>query len=205
MQRPARKKSAPARNAVRKKPKAVREKSKAASAKTGEPGWAAIRHLYEDRSVPLADVAKKAGMAWQKVSRHAAQSGWKMRTPPPAPDAPAGELTGAALMPSKLAARLKRLIAREIEAIEGENARTRDAAQKERDARRLGSLVRSLEKLNDIKAAKIKRDPKSGTDRCDGEAMRAELERRLARLAAGAGEESLSARPDGGGGGASAA
>lgn len=158
--------------------------------------WVEIRRDYEDIEKPLAETAAKAGMNWQKLVGIAKAAGWKPRTPPAKPAPPASELGGSSLAPSKLATRLKRLIAREIESIEGEIAHERDAVEKERDARRLSTLVRSLEKLNDIKAAKAKREPKSGDSAEDAEALRAELERRLARIAAGDNAGGVPGEPD---------
>lgn len=157
--------------------------------------WAEIRRDYEDLSVPLSETAAKAGLPWQTLARIAAGAGWKMRKAPPKPDAPAAELVGAALQPTKLAARLKRLIAREIEAIEGESTQARDPAEKERDARRLSSLVRSLEKLNDIKASKSKRPKETDGKEEDGDVLKAELHRRLARLRAAGSESAISREP----------
>ncbi len=172
----------------------------------GEPkvDWAEIRRDYEDIEKPLAETAANAGMSWQKLVYLARGAGWTPRTPPDKPSPPASELGGSSLAPSKLATRLKRLIAREIESIEGEIAHERDAVEKERDARRLSTLVRSLEKLNDIKAAKAKREPKSADGAEDGGALRAELERRLARIAAGDGASEISREPESGGDGLAA-
>lgn len=179
---------------------AERKKRAAAAEPARKAGWPAIRRAYEDSAVPLAATAAKAGMSPQKLIRHAIDAGWKMRTPPKKAK-PAADLKGGALKPSSLAARLKRLIAREIEAIEGESTGERDPAEKERDARRLSSLVRSLEKLNDIKAAKLKNPKGSGGKEEDGDALRTELQRRLARLAAGDGVEAVSGKSVAGGGG----
>jgi hypothetical protein len=161
--------------------------------------WAEIRRDYEDLDKPLAETTAKAGMTSQKLVCLARGAGWMLRKPPDASARPASELMGSALKPVHLATRLKRLIAREIESIESEIAHERDAVEKERDARRLSTLVRSLEKLNDIKAAKAKREPKSGDPAEDSDAMRAELEGRLARLAAGDGARGISGEPDAGG------
>jgi hypothetical protein len=166
-----------------------------------KPDWADIRRDYEDIEKPLAKTAAKAGMTSQKLVCLARGAGWMLRKPPEVSARPASELAGSALKPAHLATRLKRLIAREIESIEGEIAHERDAIEKERDARRLSTLVRSLEKLNDIKAAKAKREPKSGDTAEDSDAMRAELERRLARLAAGEGAGGISGQPDASGDG----
>ncbi len=175
---------------------AKRTTKAATAAPARKAGWVAIRRAYEDGAVPLVETAAKAGVSTQKLIRHATDAGWKMRTPPKKAK-PAAELKGGALRPTSLAARLKRLIAREIEAIEGESTGARDPAEKERDARRLSSLVRSLEKLNDIKAAKLKNPKGSKGKEEDGDALRTELQRRLARLATGSGVEAISRQPDG--------
>ncbi len=164
-------------------------KRMATKAKRKEPDWAKIRAAYEDVSVPLADTAKAAGVNRQALIARARREGWRARTAPPKPPGPSAELTGAAMKPSSLATRLKRLIAREIEAIEGESTKKREASEKERDARRLSSLVRSLEKLKDMKSGKEKTDKKKDED---GDALRTELQRRLARLAAAAVESDVS-------------
>ncbi|KAB7741610.1 hypothetical protein F2P47_04195 [Parvibaculum sedimenti] len=161
----------------------------ATKAKRKEPDWAKIRAAYEDPAVPLSGTAKVAGVNAQTLIARARREGWRARTPAPAKPAPAAELTGAAMKPSSLATRLKRLIAREIEAIEGESTKKREAAEKERDARRLSSLVRSLEKLKDMKSGKEKTDKKKDED---GDALRTELQRRLARLAAAANADGVS-------------
>lgn len=161
--------------------------------KVKEPDWTKIRAAYEDVDVPLAETADKAGLNSQMLIARARREGWRPRTAPPKAPAPAAELTGAQIKPSSLATRLKRLIAREIETIEGESAKKRDAMQKERDARRLSSLVRSLEKLNDIKAAAKAKPGKKKEE--DGDELRTELQRRLARLVTGGDADGVSGEP----------
>ncbi|MGB3808906.1 MAG: hypothetical protein WA943_02355 [Parvibaculum sp.] len=174
---------------------------KKSASRKGEPDWETIRARYEDLAQSLAEIAASEGVAWQKISSYARRAGWKLRQPPKSEARRAADLAGAALMPTKLASRLKRLIAREIDAIEGESTQDRPALERERDARRLSTLVKSLEKLNDIKAAKEKREPKSADERNGDGDMRAELERRLARLSAGSGAAGVSCEPDAAGDG----
>jgi hypothetical protein len=167
-----------------------------------EPDWTAIRLAYEDPSVKLREMAPAQGVTWQKIVHEAVARGWRSRAgkrPRRKTPTTADRLLGSELRPGSLATRLKRLIAREIETIEGERAATRDAMEKERDARRLGSLVRSLEKLNDIKAAKEKREPRDADDAGADDDRRAELERRLAGLAAGGATVGVSGEPVAGG------
>lgn len=161
----------------------------------GEPDWRAIRKRYENLGLPMSEVAAGTGMAWQKIAGHAARNGWEMRKPR-TPKQKVEAVRDVALMPTRLATRLKRLIAREIEALESECTDERPALERERDARRLSSLVRSLEKLKDIKATKTKRDDKNSSDGLSDDDMRAELERRLARIAAAGAESGLSGEPE---------
>ncbi|MGB5949011.1 MAG: hypothetical protein WBG82_06795 [Parvibaculum sp.] len=193
----------------RKRQTGARARGKACGKARGKAReWAEIRRAYEDLSIPVALTAAKAGMTPQKLVRHAANEGWRKRTArtngaEAAEAVPtAAERSGQNLRPTKLVARLRQLIAREIEAIEGESTARRDAAEKERDARRLSSLVRSLEKLNDIRtASRSKRAKEQDKQEEDGDALRAELHRRLARLRAEEGENAVSLEPDAGGGG----
>lgn len=160
-----------------------------------EPDWRAIRKRYENLGLPMSEVAAGTGMAWQKIAGYAARHGWEMRKPRTHKQK-AEAVRDVALMPTRLATRLKRLIAREIEALESECTDDRPALERERDARRLSTLVRSLEKLNDIKAAKIKRDDKKEDDSLSDDDWFAELERRFTRFVAGEGEASLSGASD---------
>jgi hypothetical protein len=153
-----------------------------------EPDWKTIRKLYENKNTVLKELAANTGLSSQKIVAFARKAGWKPRTDP-IKQQRVDDFRDQGLQPTRLAARLKRLIAREIDSIETETHNDRPAADAERDARRLASLVRSLEKLSDIKAAKAKREGKDDDDKSDdkkgGQDMRAELARRLARIAAG--------------------
>ncbi|MGV8996385.1 MAG: hypothetical protein ACOH12_05515 [Parvibaculaceae bacterium] len=164
-----------------------------------EPDWEAIRPRYEDVANNVVTLADEYGVTWQKLSSYGAKHGWAKRKTQRTPAQKAAELVGAQLMPSKLASRLKRLIAREIDAIEGETLEDRPAVERERDARRLSSLVRSLEKLNDIKARRDKKEGKGDGERATAEDLSAELERRFARLLVAAAADSVSggAEPQG--------
>tara|TARA_R110000868_G_scaffold12110_8_gene58732 strand:- start:347 stop:892 length:546 start_codon:yes stop_codon:yes gene_type:complete len=172
------------------------KKSVKPPAADAEPDWAAIRKRYECLSVPITKVAEGTDMTWQRIAIHAKRNGWEMRKPRNAKEKEAA-IESANIAPLRLSTRLKRLIAREIEAIESEDTAERPAADRERDARRLASLVRSLDKLNDLKANKAKRDDKAdGESEGSGADHRAELERRFARLVAAGGAERLSDEPE---------
>ncbi|MES1990259.1 MAG: hypothetical protein V4441_04815 [Pseudomonadota bacterium] len=161
-----------------------------------EPDWEAIRPRYEDTSNNLIELADEYGVAWQTLSMYGAKHGWAMRKTQRTPAQKAADLVSSQLMPSRLASRLKRLIAREIDAIESETLADRPAVERERDARRLSSLVRSLEKLNEIKARKDKQEGKADGDRATSEDLGAELERRFARYHADRGADSVSGEPE---------
>lgn len=101
----------------------------------------------------------------------------------------------------KLAARLTRLIAREITDLERQRAVSRDEAEGERQARRIATLVRSIDKLNEIEQAarRAKKDDPSADNekrRAEDAALRIGLESRLARLLARVDEARLPALPD---------
>lgn len=101
----------------------------------------------------------------------------------------------------KLAARLTRLIAREITDLERQRAVSRDEAEGERQARRIATLVRSIDKLNEIEQAarRAKKDDPSADNekrRAEEAALRISLESRLARLLAAVDEARVPALPD---------
>ncbi|MGB6087564.1 hypothetical protein [Parvibaculum sp.] len=101
----------------------------------------------------------------------------------------------------KLAARLTRLIAREIADLERQRAVSRDEAEGERQARRIATLVRSIDKLNEIEQAarRAKKDDPSADNekrRAEEAALRISLESRLARLLAAVDEARVPALPD---------
>jgi len=162
---------------------------------TVEIDWAAIRVKYETQDLPMSEVVAGTGMQWQKVAIHAARHGWKLRKPRSRAQKDDAR-RDAGLAPTRLATRLKRLIAREISSIEKEDMANRPAADRERDARRLSSLVRSLEKLNDIKAAKNKREREAETNEPDSDDLRNELAHRLARFAAGKAADGVAGKPE---------
>lgn len=100
-----------------------------------------------------------------------------------------------------LAARLTRLIAREISDLERQRTVSRDEAEGERQARRIATLVRSIDKLNEIEQAarRAKKDDPSADNekrRAEEAGLRAALESRLARLLATVDEARLPALAD---------
>lgn len=132
-------------------------------------------------------MARAHDVPWQTIKARARQEEWPApgSAPPLPPEVevktpPQGKRASA----KQLASRLRDLIEREIADIEIEKSRKRAAADQERAARRLASLVRSLDKLNEIDHAdKARRDARAAARATQEEDHRAELESRLARLA----------------------
>ncbi|NIJ42452.1 hypothetical protein FHS78_002754 [Parvibaculum indicum] len=166
--------------------------------------WAAVRRAYADPAIPLRETAATLGIPWQTLSARATREGWPMRcTQSRAKNAaPEERATAGRLTQANLLTRLRRLIDREIGDIEKEYEQDGAPADRERAAKRLTVLVRSLDKLTEIQNATKKAKPKDGADK-GGAALRAELERRLVGLAAGNGEARLPEKPDGEGSGVS--
>ena len=109
-----------------------------------------------------------------------------------------------------LAARLTKLIAREIADLERQRETARDESEGEKQARRIATLARSIDQLHETEQAarRAKTDERttdSERSRADDEALRASLAGRIARLAAVMAETELSPLADAEGGGASRA
>lgn len=159
----------------------------------------------------VAEIAAEHGVTKQAISMLAQLQGWPLRngktgTAPAMPAQPTSDERGDLATPRQLGLRLRRIIANEIADIES-RARSEDDAEREKTVRRLASLTRSLDKLKLIKKPEQEKRA-DGKARRRGEAaddagLRAELERRLARLAAGSGEDGLSGGSDGSGDGVS--
>ncbi|MEP0706924.1 MAG: hypothetical protein ABJL17_03745 [Parvibaculum sp.] len=161
--------------------------------------WETIRADYEIGARPLAEIALEHKITIQKISSRAWRECWPKRGEVEEAKTLATELAEDA---EALAARLTRLIAREIADIERQRKTERDDAEGERQARRLATLVRSIDKLHEIeKAARQakKNDPDSdkARRRAEDEAIRAGLESRLARLFAAADQAQVPEEADG--------
>ncbi|MDE1173853.1 MAG: hypothetical protein PW790_09310 [Parvibaculaceae bacterium] len=134
--------------------------------------WSRIERDYVAGVRPVIEIANEAGMPVGVLVREVRRRGWPLRTG----KKKAGSRHG-------LAARLKKLIEAEIEDIEGQELGERNAADRERDARRLSSLLGSLGKLFEIERDQSK-GKKTPVRKGEGDAFIQELERRLARIAA---------------------
>jgi hypothetical protein len=156
----------------------------------------------------VAEIAAEHGVTKQAIAMLAQLQGWPLRngktgTPPNMPKQPKADERGDLATPRQLGLRLRRIIASEIADIE-DKADSKDDAEREKTVRRLASLTRSLDKLKLIKKPEQEKsaDGKAKRGKAKSDAgMRAELERRLARLAAGSGAQSLSDKPHGSGDG----
>ena len=109
-----------------------------------------------------------------------------------------------------LAARLTKLIAREIADLERQRETARDESEGEKQARRIATLARSIDQLHETEqAARRAKIDEHATDsersRAEDEALRASLAGRISRLAAVMAEGELSRLADAEGGGASRA
>jgi len=167
--------------------------------------WAAVKRAYANPLTPVKEIAASLGMTPQKLSAKATREGWPLRGDCRriADRAKGNRVGSVALRHTTLVSRLKRLVEREIGDIEREYEQDSAPADRERAAKRLTVLVRSLDKLTEIQNAGVKRKKKDAKNDQGGDALRAELERRLARLAAASEETGVSNEPDGEGSGVS--
>ncbi|MEQ8267634.1 MAG: hypothetical protein RH982_10590 [Parvibaculum sp.] len=177
----------------------------ARAAKDEDIDWETIRADYEIGVKELGIIAAEHKITVQKIATRAWRTGWPKRAEVKQETAPGNDMPEDA---EALAARLTRLIAREIADIERQSKVTRDDAEGERQARRLSSLVRSIDKLHEIEqAARLAKKHDPATDKArrlaEDKRLRAELEQRLARLFAAADADGLREGADAAGSAAS--
>ena len=173
--------------------------------------WDEIERAYLETTEPLADLGQRFGISFQRIVAHAKGQKWPpRRIPRPSkdevhgmPDRPTPLLRGQGKAETKegLHARLHNLLAHHITDAEdrlasiGAGEEQSTAADRERDARTLSSLIRTLEKLielddrratdakNAIAEQKLAQQTNAEGETGDAEDMRAELDRRFRRLA----------------------
>lgn len=173
--------------------------------------WDEIERAYLETTEPLADLGQRFGISFQRIVAHAKGQKWPpRRIPLPGkgelhglPDRPTLQVSGQSKAETKggLHARLHNLLAHHIADAEdrlasiGGGGEQSTAADRERDARTLSSLIRTLEKLielDDRRAAdaksaiaeqKLAQQTNAEGETGDAEDMRAELDRRFRRLA----------------------
>ncbi len=166
-----------------------------------------IKKEYAANKRALREIADEYGVSWQAISMRARLEGWPPRNgktgEPPITQKREVAERGDIVAPKQLGLRLRRIIANEIADIENRKD-TEDDAEREKTIRRIASLTRSLDKLKLIKRPEQEKsaDGKQRRGRStDGAGLRADLERRLARLSAGSGEGGVSREPERSGGG----
>ena len=179
--------------AAAKKPAKARVSAPPKPAGDADIDWETIRADYEIGKRRLSDIGFEHGIHYNRIIARAKKENWPKR----------GEVAEEKRLETELpqdaealAARLTKLIAREIADIERQRKTERDEAEGERQARRLATLVRSIDKLHEIeKAARLakRNDPEAdkAKRRAEDELIRAELESRLARLLDGGGKGRL--------------
>lgn len=160
--------------------------------------WDLVAALYTDHSIPLKEIGRRCGVPASTIAGKAFRESWPPRKgrrkyKPHAKGQPTYRV---------LLARLFRALERQMreieERLEPENGKSpeRTAAERERDARTLAQLTRTLEKWRELQreAAQAALAAAGADERGeipDTETRRADLERRLARLAGEADETSL--------------
>lgn len=177
----------------------------------GQTQWDEIERAYLETTEPLADLARRFGISFQRIVAHAKKQGWPARR---ISRAAKGEHYGTPeILPSHMSAqdkaetkdglhtRLHNLLAHHIADAEerlasiGSGVEQSTAADRERDARTLSSLIRTLEKLielddrrvadakNAVAEQKLEQLALTEGEMGDAEDMRTELDRRFRRLA----------------------
>lgn len=167
------------------------------SADETEIDWGAVEDAWRDPARKITEIAGEIGITRQRLAVEAHKRDWpprlsmtpRGRTRAAKISETAGKI-GGAVRRGAMAARLKRLIESEIADVEREY-RSGDAAKREGAAKRLNSLVRSLDKLREIEASAkgIAADGRSEAEKREAEReeedkLRAELSERFRRLVA---------------------
>ncbi len=155
------------------------------------PDWEHIARFYQGEGA-LEKMAKQYGVTVQKITARARAENWPLRKNRKPGAHRAGGSKRSGLVP--LTARLTGLVERQIREIESRLCETGEARDQERDARTLSNLTRTLDKLVELKrgadderaakALRVRENKNREGSKVDGEAIRAELARRLSRLAA---------------------
>ena len=174
--------------------------------------WDEIARSYLETAEPLAELAQRFGISFQRIVAQAKTQGWPARRltrvskgeiqgKPNKPQPPLLARPEKSETKEALHTRLHNLLAHHIADAEdrlaciGTGVEQSTAADRERDARTLSSLIRTLEKLielDDRRAAdaksllaeqKLEQQSNAEGEMSDAEDMRTELDRRFRRLA----------------------
>jgi hypothetical protein len=157
--------------------------------------WDAVEDAWRDPARKITEIADEIGITRQRLAAEARKREWpprlsmtpRGRTRAAKISESAGKI-GGAVRRGAMATRLKRLIESEIADVEREY-RSGDATLREGAAKRLNSLVRSLDKLRDIEASAkgIAADGRSEAEKIEAaieeeDKIRAELNERFQKL-----------------------
>jgi hypothetical protein len=151
---------------------------------TPQPDWEAVRHDYEAGQRTVDEICAAHGLSACRLYRRRVRDGWLLRQPARSKAGNQRELS------ARLAAALDRKM-RQYEKRMSRTAASDSAADSERDARTLNTLVRLFEKLTALQYAApppVKArgsgplGPTTAKDTDAPDTLRGELARRLERL-----------------------
>ena len=144
--------------------------------------WAAIRLAYEAKEVPVAKICDEFGVIKWDLYKVAHKQGWTLRT---ATRKRPGKKPKPGAARRDLIAQLYDSLMRQMQESEQHMNEASSEAARERQARTLSSLTRTLEKLVELEkgldAADDGKRKKAGEKRA-AEALREELAQKLLRL-----------------------
>ena len=133
------------------------------------PDWAAVRQAYVGQGVTVRDICRAHGINTQMLYRKADREAWPRRRE--------SMTTAEERKTLRLLARLRRLAAGQIDAIEAHRGSRKDP---ERDARAVTALVKLVEHIMALEARhQVRRDGSGGETRADRAQRRADLADRL--------------------------
>ncbi len=154
-----------------------------------------IRRLYEDGVVSARRIAEVFGLRPGTLPTLIWKGGWQRRADPRPTDAAEGrECPGLRFCPARTeaVARLHNETCDEIKALAALDGPATDGGDRERRARTLASLTRTIERVQALDAGilaarpiPVGMAPEAGEHGYDVETLRKELEERIARLRGG--------------------
>lgn len=156
---------------------------------------AEIRRLYEDGVVSARRIAQVFGLPPGTLPNLIRKGGWQRRADPRPTDAAEGrECPGLRFCPARTeaVARLHNETCDEIKALAALDGPATDGGDRERRARTLASLTRTIERVQALDAGilaarpiSVGMAPEAGEHGYDVETLRKELEERIANLRGG--------------------
>jgi len=158
------------------------------------PDWTAVRVAYEAGAATVEDICRKHSVSPSAFYRKRKAEGWTPRRPTAeAPATEASEIDRRRRRRRGLVSRLFEALERQMREIESRidgEAGERSAAGRERDARTLASLVRTLEKLLGLDTGSGgDATEREGAAHRDIEGLRRALAERIERLASSRADE----------------